>query len=476
MKGMKKIAVIFLAGMMTCAAAAMSACGEHNGRTKIYLGMWPEESLTQDIKMYKTWKEKFEADYPEYEIVPAPYTYSPDTVTAKATSKQLPTIFQTYFTEPQKLINNGFIREVTSELKELGWYDKMDADMRAALTSGGEVYGVPRDGYGMGLFLNLEMLEDVGVIGRNADGSYRLHDETGAPLYPTTFDELRETSELIVSNYANAYGMVILSANKNGGWQFSNMAWNFGCEALQIENPDGTWTANLNDPAAIKALEWIQDMKRDEFILPGASYSYQDWYAKIGSKTVAMAFCGSDALALPATNYNFPLENMAFVPMPTGDGVSRYSLYGGTPFVFASYATDEQVKGALLFLKYMGRSPETDEISRAAILDGYKTAAEKEMPVLPTIKAWSDPDYLAMAEKLEQEHINVNMNYYSDFFDTIQTMKKSEEPNYCQDMYGLLDNAIQSVLSNQTAVAASELTTANNQFQANYLSKIKGDK
>jgi|LFRM01.1.fsa_nt_gb ABC-type glycerol-3-phosphate transport system substrate-binding protein len=448
-----------------------SGCTDDDDRIKVTIGMWPEEVLTKDVEMFKKWEKNFERDYPQYDIIPDHYTYSPETVNAKATSNQLPVVFQTYFTEPKKLIANGFIRDITKELMELGWYDKMDPMMRETLSEDGKIYGVPRDGYGLGLFLNLEMLYYVGEIDKNEDGTYRLHDEEGNPLYPTTFADIRRISELIVENMEYKYGIVILSANKNGGWQFSNMAWNFGCANLQVYR-DGKWEANLNDPGAVRALEWIQGMRNDDLIPPDASLSYNDWYSKIGSGQVAMAFCGSDALALPVSTFNFPLDQFAFVPMPTGDGVSRYSLYGGTPYVFSANATDEQVKGALLFLKYMGRSPEIDDISLEAMELGFQTAQAKAMPILPTIKAWADPDYLEVANELEEKYINVNMDYFRDFFDTIEEMKKPEEPHYCQDMYGLLDNAIQSILSNPVADPLSELTIANNQFQKNFLSKI----
>lgn len=448
-----------------------SGCTDDDDRIKVTIGMWPEEVLTKDVEMFKKWEKNFERDYPQYDIIPDHYTYSPETVNAKATSNQLPVVFQTYFTEPKKLIANGFIRDITKELMELGWYDKMDPMMRETLSEDGKIYGVPRDGYGLGLFLNLEMLYYVGEIDKNEDGTYRLHDEEGNPLYPTTFADIRRISELIVENMEYKYGIVILSANKNGGWQFSNMAWNFGCANLQVYR-DGKWEANLNDPGAVRALEWIQGMRNDDLIPPDASLSYNDWYSKIGSGQVAMAFCGSDALALPVSTFNFPLDQFAFVPMPTGDGVSRYSLYGGTPYVFSANATDEQVKGALLFLKYMGRSPEIDDISLEAMELGFQTAQAKAMPILPTIKAWADPDYLEVANELEEKYINVNMDYFRDFFDTIEEMKKPEEPHYCQDMYGLLDNAIQSILSNPVADPLSELTIANNHFQKNFLSKI----
>ncbi len=453
---------------------SFGACGKGNGKIKVSIGMWPDPTLTKDVEMYQKWEEAFERDYPQYDIVGDRYEYSADTIMAKATSKQLPTVFQTYFTEPQKLIENGWVADITDQLNELGWLDKMDVDMRAAVSdSAGRCYGVPRDGYGMGLFLNCAMLYDVGVIDKDADGNYKLHDDEGNPLYPTTFDEIREVSERIVESYDNTYGLVILSANNNGGWQFTNMAWNFGCAAMQVRGADGKYKANLNDAGAVKALEWIQDMANDGLIYPDASLTYVDWYSKIGSKNVAMAFCGNDNIMMPVTTFNFNKDDIAFVPMPTGDGQSRYSLYGGTPFVFSSYATEEQIKGALLFLKYMGRSPETDEISVSAIEVGHQTAQAKAMPIIQTIRPWTNAEFLEIANRLDKQYTNVNPYYYADFFDSLEQMKRPEEPYYCQDMYKLLDNAIQNVLSNPgTANCKSLLDTANSQFQSNYLNKL----
>lgn len=453
---------------------SFAGCGKGDGRIKVSIGMWPDPSLKSDVAMYEEWEKAFEEAYPQYDIVGDRYEYSAETITAKATSKQLPTVFQTYFTEPQKLIENGWVADITDELTELGWLDKMDANMREAVSKDGRCYGVPRDGYGMGLFLNLAMLYDVGVIDKNSDGTYKLHDDEGNPLYPTTFDDIRRVSETVVENTDNKYGLVVLSANNNGGWQFANMAWNFGCEALQVKGSDGKYTANLNDAGAVRALEWIRDMAKDGLIYPDASLTYADWYAKIGSNNVAMAFCGNDSIMLPVTTFNFNRDDIAFVPMPTGDGESRYSLYGGTPFVFPSYATKEQIKGALLFLKFMGRSPETDEISLKAIERGHQTAEAKGMPIIQTIRPWTNDEFLKEANRIDKQYMNVNPYYYDDFFNSLEKMKRAEEPFYCQDMYKLLDSAIQNVLSRPgTANCQSLLDTANSQFQSNFLNKLK---
>lgn len=468
---MKKALCVLISLMLL--VTVFCACDPNdNGKIKIEIGFWPDASQTTDIAMYKEWKAAFEADNPQYEIVANPYTYDTETVAAKGNMEQLPTIFQTYFTEPEMLIRESYIRPITKQLDELGWLDKMDDNMRETLSKDGETYGVPRDGYGMGLFINLRMLNDMGVIEKK-NGKYEIYDESGNPLYPTTFDEVTALCEQVVETYNDTYGILILSANKTGGWQLCNIAWNFGAGALQTKGADGKWTSNLNEPGMVKALEWIQHLSDNELCYPGTSFNYNDWAAKIGSDQVLMAFVGNDAVSQPMTQYNFNKDDFALVPMPTGDGQSHYALFGGTPFVFAENATDEQVEGALKFLHYIGRSPVIDDISRAAMDKGYQVAESKGMPILPTIKAWKNEDYLTVANQMEMEHVNVNYEYMKDFFDTIYDMRRAEEPNYCQEMYDCIDKAIQNVLAtNTTSSPASLLTTANNTFQTSYLSKL----
>ena len=164
---------------LTIACASMlglllTGCGP-SGEEKIQVivGMWPQAQQKEDVNMFTVWKERFEADHPEYEIVAQPYTYSSETVTQMALAGTLPTIFQTYFTEPPMLIDGGIIRPVTELVREVGYYDDMDPFMRETLEGeDGELYGIPRDGYGFGMLLNLKTLNMYGLI----DGDYSKHE------------------------------------------------------------------------------------------------------------------------------------------------------------------------------------------------------------------------------------------------------------------------------------------------------------
>jgi ABC-type glycerol-3-phosphate transport system substrate-binding protein len=213
-------------------------------------------------------------------------------------------------------------------------------------------------------------------------------------------------------------------------------------------------------------------MAQEGLLLKNVTLDYSQWYTRLSSQ-VDTAVVGNDVLSLAITNGGMSKDDLAFVPMPAGPHGDRYSLFGGTPFVFAANASDDQVKGALLFLEYMGRSPETSDFSKQAIVEGDQVALGKGMPILPTIKAWSDQGYLDMADEIENQYINVNMNYYKDFFDTIYTIRHSEVPYCAQDMYTILDGVLQSVLMNpDLADCQSLLTTANSTFNSQYMSKL----
>lgn len=216
----------------------------------------------------------------------------------------------------------------------------------------------------------------------------------------------------------------------------------------------------------MNALTWIQKMKQEDLLLNNLSVVYDDWYNSIKSK-VAMAIVGSDVLHLADINGEMKgMKDLAFVPMPTGDGTHHYSLFGGTPFVFAKNATDEQVIGTLKFFEYIGRSPIISDISKSAMEKGNETAKNKNQPILPKIHPWMNEDYVSYAKSLEERDVTVDMTYYQEFFDNIQANKHAEVPYGAQEMYAYLDTAIQTVLKDpDTANVKAALTTANSNMQ-----------
>ncbi|HBS03248.1 MAG TPA: hypothetical protein DEA63_05285 [Firmicutes bacterium] len=450
--------------LLSLGALSLVSCGgSGDNKIELKIGFWPESTSAQDVAMYNVWKERFEADNPQYVIKASPYTYSTETVGSKYTTNSLPDVWQTWFTEPEKLLKQNIIRPITSQLKELGWDQKMDSEMKESLTFENEIYGVPRDGYGLGLLINKRILGENGLL-PEIDSKYSLYNKDGSPAYPTTWEQVYDYSNTIVNENGDAAkGFIMYSANKNGGWVFSNMAWNYGATLEKEES--GKIKATLDCQEAVNALEWIKRMSVDGLLIEKISCVYNDWYSNINEK-VAMAIVGSDVLQQAALQGSCDMGDLAFVPMPTGDGTHHYSLYGGTPFVFTKKVSDEKVEGILKFFDYIGRSPSTSETNLLAKKEGYEVAKKKGQPILPSIMPWSNEDYVEKAKQLENEYINVQMEDYSPFFSSIQQNKHPEVPYNAQDMYKALDAAIQGVFSfKESASCQALLSTASQTLQ-----------
>lgn len=460
--------------ILSLGLAACNGAGTDGEKIQLRIGFWPLNTDTKDVAMYTEWKEAFETDNPEYEIVGAPYTYSKDTIASNGSTGRLPTVFQTWFTEPEYLKEEGFIRPITEQLEEMGWDEKLDEEMKSNIYLDGDYYGIPRDGYGLGLMINKRILGENGLLREvtvNGKTTYSIYDEDGSPLYPQTFDDIRKCAETI-AEYDECKGILILSDNKEGGWQFSNMVWNFG-GTIEKQDASGKWYADLTSDEAVAALEWIREMKQDELLLMNSIQTYNSWYEKISSQ-VAMAIVGCDQIQLVSTIGGLDINDFAFVPMPSVDANHKgYSLYGGTPFVFSDRASDEQVIGVMKFMEYIGRSPDVSEINRAGIVKGYEVAREKNQPILPTLRPWVNEDYKAMIDEIDEEYVSVDMTDFNDFYDNIDENKHVEEPYYAQDLYEILDGVIQRVLSTpDTANCANLLATAESTFNSRYMSQL----
>lgn len=450
--------------------SALASCGGGSDKIVLKIGFWPEQSASADVAMYNVWKERFEADFPQYEIKGSPYTYSPETIGTKKMNKTLPDVFQTWFTEPEMLKNKKYIRDVTEQVKALGWDEKMDKGMRKTLTFDDKLYGVPRDGYGLGLLISKQILGDNNLL-PEYDGGYSLYalnpDGTqnfDAPLYPQTWDEVRTICEEIAMNEEMIKGFMMYAANKNGGWVFSNIAWNYGATLEKVDD-SGKVIANLDDPGAVEALTMLKELYWDELTTRTTNAVYDDWKSAIGTK-VAMAVVGSDVVQEAKLSGGIDMDTLAFVPLPSGKEGEQYSLYGGTPFVFNSDCTDEQVEGILRFFDYIGRSPTTNESNFLAKKEGYEVAVKKAQPILPSINPWIDPEYLEKNAALEKQYVNVSDADYGPFFRRTESLLRTEEPYCTQEMYKALDGAIQTIFTDQKADPKAQLTTAKATLQS----------
>ncbi|WP_310603379.1 ABC transporter substrate-binding protein [Anaerosporobacter sp.] len=421
----------------------------------VTLGIWPEDTLTDNIKVFEGYVETMKKEKPNVTYKPAYFKYESNTFMPRVQAGNCPTIFETWFTEPQKLIKAEAVADITDQLVARGWLDKMNPAIRELLSDeNGRVYGIPRDGYALGLMLNVELFEEAGLV-----------DADGYPIYPKTWTELAETAKTIKEKTGSA-GLCLLAKDNAGGWHFSNIAWAFGA-TLCTPNEDGTYTANLNSPEAIKAMEYVKSLKWDYDVLT-ANPTNEDWgtgFTQLGTGNAAMYIGANDAIAQPTQVNGLPVDKVAICPIPAADG-GQFSLYGGTPYMFSKDATPEEIDAALDFLEIMGKAPEVNDNVIAGLKADAQTRVDNGVPVIQPFPCWTDQAYIDAQLSVVKEYQNVDAKMFGSYFDATSTDGlRVEEPGLTQDMYEALTNVMQAVLTDKNADVATLLEKANSNYQ-----------
>ena len=451
---MKKSIVVACMALALVSSLFAASKKKSKDAKSIKLGIWPEDTLTADIAMHEEYVKTFKTFYPDMTVVPAYYKYATDNFVPLASSGQLPTIYDTWFTEPQKIINQGFAKDITKEVKALGWDKKMNPGVLELLSKNGKIYGVPRDAYALGLMINVDLFKQAGLV-----------DKDGLPDYPKTWSDLAEKAK-IIKEKTGAAGLCLLAKDNAGGWHFTNIAWDFGA-VFEVQKK-GKWIAQIDTPEVAAAFQYVKDLKWKYDVLT-ADPTNEDWgtgFRSLGTGVAAMYIAAQDAVNQPTQVNGLPVTSLALEPLPAGPK-GQYSLMGGTPYMFSPNATSEQVKACLKYLEIMGKSPEVSAEAVAGMSADAANRMNEGIPVIPPFPAWSDAALEAARDKAEKPYRNVDMRLYQNYYDMVQKSGnvKSEEPMCAQDLYAELTKILQAVITDKNADIPSLLKKAQKNFQ-----------
>ncbi|MDF2539153.1 MAG: extracellular solute-binding protein family 1 [Herbinix sp.] len=429
---------------------------------EISLGIWPEETMAAQIELHNGYVETFKEKHPNVTVVPAYYRYAVDTFVPLAESGNLPVVFDTWYTDTQKLINGGFVADITDNLEKRGWLDKIVPEIRDIMSKDGKTYGLPRDGYALGIMLNVALFKEAGLV-----------DADGYPLYPKTWEELAQTAKTIKEK-TGAAGLCLLAADNAGGWHFTNIAWAFGANFVTI-GEDGKYTANVDSPEAIAAMEYVKSLKWEYDVLT-SDPTVENWgtgFTQLGTGAAAMYIAAADAVDQPTYNNGLPKDDLSIVPLPAGPNGLQFSLSGGTPYMFSKEATEAQIDAALDYIEVMGKGP---VISAGAESDA-QYRVDSDIPVLPGFKCWNDQAILDADAAVVAKYSNVDMKLYQNYFDTIKLPGnlRLEEQGNTQELYRELTNVLQAVITNKDADVAALMKTADENYQTILDTEINAD-
>ena len=200
-------------------------------------------------------KARFEEANPEFEIVPDNWSFDLKSFYPKAAGGQLPIVYNTHFTEVSQIIAAGYSADITEQLKKEGLYDKFNLDVLNVVSKDDKVYAFPYAVYALGLGFNVDLMETAGLM--EADGM---------PKQPKDWNEVAEFA-VKIKEATGKPGFVFPTANNNGGWMFTPIAWSYGAEFME-KGDDGKWKAIFDSPEAAEALQFIKDLKWKCDVLP----------------------------------------------------------------------------------------------------------------------------------------------------------------------------------------------------------------
>lgn len=446
----KQIKYILALAMVVGCLAGCLANTDRN--TVITVGYLPDENTIESHI------EMFESKHPGVKILTVKWGYDPNTFAEMVEKNTLPGIYETHFTEAQALIDAGYAADITQELKEYNIYNRINDFIMENISRDGKVYFVPRTIYSMGLYINVPLFKEAGLV-----------DESGIPKAPDSFEELRKTAKLIKEK-TRKYGFVFPAKDRFGGWNFTTLAWNYGVDFMKKEN--GKWKAMFDTKECVQALQLIKDMRwEDGTIQAETNIGNDDVCMMLGENEAAMAFAQSVQLDQAVKNGIINPQNIGMAKMPKGPA-GRVTMVGGGYYGINPNYSEKQKKLAFEWLMYDKGYLTNSARKKEEIESKYRQKSENNDGIigLTGMQLWNDS---AMNSSFEDEMVrkysNVNLDCVRSFNNASDVEYRLEEPVCTQELYKILDECIVMVLENKNADCAAVIHEANKKFQENCL-------
>ena len=468
---MKKKRLVKAVGLMTAAALSVSilgACGQkaandkdEQGRTILTVGLWPDREGTA-LTTIEDRKTRFEKDNPDVVIERDYWSFDRQTFYAKAAGGTLPTYFRAQFTEVEEMGRAGYAADLSKSMKKYGYLDNINPAVLKCVTSNDKIVAVPSKAAIMGLSYNVDLFEKAGLM-----------ESDGTPKQPKDWNEVVEFAKQIKEKTGQS-GFVLPTANRNGGWIFTSIAWSFGAKFME-QQADGTWKATFNTPEAAEALQWVKDLKWKYDLLPANTLvDGEEWYRVFGTGKAGMSIMAGD-YPNRVVSYGMQPEQIGIMATPAGPK-AHVTLLTGEIHAVSSKATDDQIDAAMRWIKTISTYEATDEFKKNTEESIKQDLEDGKLVGIKVFSPWkNDTSAVKYEHELIDKYANANPNHvrlYNEFVANCPIEIRPEEPMCCQELYSVLDNCIQEVLTNENADCAAVLEKANSDFQQNYLNNL----
>ncbi len=433
--------------LLAVAAVAMSgaACGDGespaaDGKITITVNALPAATDEVDRKKFLDDIAEFEAANPDIRIDAREGKMDPQTFTAKLAGGQLEDVFYVYFTDPATLIAKRQVADISAYAKEFPVIDQIRPELRQVFSGpDGKLYGLPYKNYSMGLLYNRDLFTQAGL-------------DPDAP--PTTWDGVRDAAKKIAALGPDYVGYGDYSKSNTGGWHFTAELYSIGGRTATKDGD--TWKAAFNDDKGRQVLRQLHDMRwTDNSMGTRQLLEWVDLVQMMASGKLGMYIATSDNIPTIVNQYKGDYKALGLGAMPGGQG----TLAGGDGFMFNAKASPEKIRAGLKWLTFKFNNPDRIEADN-------KHEAANDRPVgLPEPNIWTG----AAATKQDaanKQYANLPQENYLPFVKGNADIELLLEPPNAQQVYAVLDTAMQKVLTEQGADIDQLLADAQQQVDA----------
>ncbi|MGX7827862.1 ABC transporter substrate-binding protein [Actinokineospora sp. 24-640] len=391
---------------------------------------------------------QFEAANPDVDVRPQEYTWTAATFTAQLAGGTIPDVFTVPFTDGRGLIENGQIADISSRVAALPYAGSFNPNVaKAGQSADGAQWAVPIAAYGQALHYNRALFTKAGL-------------DPDKP--PTTWPEIRAAAKRISERTGQA-GYAQMTADNTGGWILTTLDYAFGgrTEVIGGEKAEAT----VDTPEMAQVLELLRAMRWEDNSM-GANFLY-DWGTinqDFAAGRVGMYVSGGGNYDNLVTQNALDPADYGVTVLPLADKPTAGVLGGGTLAVVSPKAGDKTKDAAVQWIDfyYMGKLTDRD----AAVLQA-KTQSEAKQPVgSPQLPVLDKATYDA-ARGWVAEYVNVPLGQFTPYTDAMFDQQLVTEPvKSTQDVYGLLDTLVQTVLTERGADIPALLAAADAKAQA----------
>jgi multiple sugar transport system substrate-binding protein len=433
--------------LLVIAALALStvACSEDappaaEGPVTIIVNGLPPDTEAVDRKKFLDDEAEFEAANPNITIDAREGYMDPKTFATKLAGGQLEDLFFVYFTDPGNLIARRQVADITEYVDEVPAASQIRPELMKVFSGeDGKVYGLPWRNYSMGLLFNRSLFARAGLDPNNP---------------PKTWAEVRTAAQKITALGDGIVGYGDYSKSNTGGWHFTAELYSVGGE-VAVRDGD-SWKAAFNDDKGRQVLRQLYDMRwTDNTMGERQLLEYADLIQMMASGKLGMYIATGDNLKTIVNQYKGNYADYGLGPMPGGQG----TLAGGDGFMFKAGTSPEKIRAGLKWLAFKYNNPDR-------IAHDYEYDAANKNPVgLPEPNIWTG-DAAKTREEAGIRYANVPVENFKPFADGNAGVPLKLEPPSAQQIYAVLDTAMQKVLTDQNADVNALLADAERQVNS----------